>query len=45
LLTTVTVGIASVLMIYYFFRRLAGTLFATIAVFATQYLRLLQFVV
>jgi hypothetical protein len=32
LLTTMTIGIASVLMIYYFFRRVAGALFATIAV-------------
>ena len=32
LLATMTIGVASVLMGYYFFRRLAGALFATIAV-------------
>src|SRR5262245_3601326 len=44
LITTMTVGVASVLMAYYFFRRLAGTLFATIAVLllSTDYLLFAQ---
>jgi hypothetical protein len=44
LLTTMTIGIASVLMGYYFFRRLAGALFATIAILLlmTDYLMLAQ---
>jgi len=44
LITTMTVGVASVLMAYYFFRRLAGTLFATIAVLllSTDYLMFAQ---
>jgi hypothetical protein len=44
LLTTMTVGIASVVMAYYFFRRLAGAPFATIAVLLliTDYLMFAQ---
>ena len=43
-ITTMTVGIASVLMAYCFFRRLAGALFATIAVLLliTDYLMFAQ---
>jgi len=44
LLTTMTVGLASVLMAYCFFRRLAGPLFATIAILLlmTDYLMFAQ---
>jgi hypothetical protein len=44
LLTTMTIGIASVLMAYCFFRRLAGPLFATIAILLlmTDYLMFAQ---
>jgi hypothetical protein len=43
-ITTMTIGIASVLMGYWFFRRLAGALFATIAVLLliTDYLMFAQ---
>jgi len=43
-ITTMTIGIASVLMGYYYFRRLAGALFATIAVLLliTDYLMFAQ---
>jgi hypothetical protein len=43
-ITTMTIGIASVLMGYFFFRRLAGALFATIAVLVlmTDYLMFAQ---
>ena len=43
-ITTMTIGIASVLMSYFFFRRLAGALFATIAVLIliTDYLMFAQ---
>jgi hypothetical protein len=44
LVTTLTIGVASVLMAYTFFRRLAGELFATVTllVFVTDYLMFAQ---
>jgi hypothetical protein len=44
LVTTLTIGVASILMAYTFFRRLAGDLFATVAllVFVTDYIMFAQ---